>query len=296
MTGRPPVPVVTVNFNAGDALLACARSVLASSAPVELVVVDNGSTDGSLPRLREAWGSDPRLRVLEAGRNLGFARATNRGLAETGGEYALLLNPDCTIGPDTVERMREVMDAHPGAGLAGCLVRNPDGTEQAGCRRRIPTPGLAFGRAFGLSSLTGADRDFVLAGTPLPPGPADVEAISGAFMFVRRSALAAVGPLDEGYFLHCEDLDWCLRFRRAGHRVLFVPGVAVVHEKGRSSRDRPVRVLWHMHRGMVRFYRKFFRTAYPAPVMWAVFAGIGVRFAALAVRAALSRAAGPRGA
>jgi GT2 family glycosyltransferase len=70
-------------------------------------------------------------------------------------------------------------------------------------------------------------------------------------MFVRREALEKVGPLDEGYFLHCEDLDWCERFRRAGFEVLFVPDVTVVHDKGTSSRGRPVRVLWHMHRGMV---------------------------------------------
>jgi hypothetical protein len=109
-----------------------------------------------------------------------------------------------------------------------------------------------------------------------------VEAISGAFMMVRRDALARVGPLDEGYFLHCEDLDWCMRFRRSGRRVLFVPGATAVHHKGTSSRGRPVRVLWHMHRGMVRFYRKFFRREYPGPFMWLVVAGVAVRFSALA--------------
>ena len=293
MSESTPVPVVTVNFNAGDALLACARSVLASTAPVLLVVVDNHSTDASLAELRKAFGTDPRLRVLEMPANLGFARANNRGLATVSGEHVLFLNPDCVIEPETIARMQAVMDRYPEAGMAGCVVRNPDGTEQAGGRRRIPTPGRAFGRAFGMGRLAGEGRDFVLAGTPLPAAPADVEAISGAFMFVRRTALTAVGPLDEGYFLHCEDLDWCVRFRQAGWRILFVPDVSIVHDKGRSSRDRPVRVLWHMHRGMVRFYRKFFRDAYPAPLMWLVFAGIALRFGALATRALLRRALSP---
>jgi hypothetical protein len=112
-----------------------------------------------------------------------------------------------------------------------------------------------------------------------------VEAILGAFMFVRLEALEEVGLLDEGYFLHCEDLDWCERFRRAGFDVLFVPEVTVVHDKGASSRGRPVRVLWHMHRGMVRYFRKFFRDQYPRPLLWLVVAGVWLRFAVLAAAA-----------
>jgi GT2 family glycosyltransferase len=291
--------VITVSFNAGGHLVAGARAVLASSAPVELLVVDNASTDGGLDTLRTAVGSDPRVRVLENQANVGFATANNQGLAAALGEWLLFLNPDCVIQPDTIERMRSVLEARPDAGMAGCLLLNPDGTEQAGCRRETPTPGKAFVRAFGLAALarrlgvTGVGvRDFVRQGDPLPSHPVEVDAISGAFMFVRREALSKVGPLDAGYFLHCEDLDWCLRFRQAGYRVLFVPDVAVVHDKGASSRARPVRVLWHMHRGMVRFYRKFFRDEYPRPFFWLVLAGVWLRFAALATAALLKRGVG----
>jgi GT2 family glycosyltransferase len=283
--------VVTVNFNAGPLLTACARAVLSSSAPVEHIVVDNASTDGSLALLRAAFPAEPRLTVLEAGANLGFARATNRGVAPSRGDLVLLLNPDCLLEQDTIERMRAVMDAHPEAGMAGCLILNPDGTEQAGCRRAVPTPWRSLVRTLGLSRLAGrrVGGDFVLAGQPLPPGPTAVDAISGAFMLVRRAALERVGALDEGYFLHCEDLDWCMRFREAGYTVLFVPGVTVTHHKGHSSRDRPVRVQWHMHRGMIRFYGKFFRRRYPLPMMWLVYAGVWLRFGAAALRALASR-------
>jgi len=285
--------VVTVNFNAGDLLLASARAVLASTAPVELIVVDNASRDGSIARLREALGSDGRLRVVENAANLGFARANNLAVAQAGGDLLLFLNPDCLVAPDTIARMREALLAHPEADMAGCLLLNPDGSEQAGCRRAVPTPWRALVRAFGLARLFPYHRrlfdDFVLTREPLPPGPAPVEAISGAFMLVRRRAVEEIGPLDEAYFLHCEDLDWCMRFRAHGRQILFVPGVSVVHHKGACSRDRPVRVLWHMHRGMVRFYRKFFRHQYPAPLMWMVVAGVWVRFAALAARAAVRR-------
>ena len=288
--------VLTVNFNAGGHLVAGARAVLASTAPVELLVVDNGSTDGSVDALRKATGDDPRVRILENGANLGFARANNRGLGEARGEWLLFLNPDCAIRPDTIARVRDALEERPRAGMAGCLVLNPDGTEQAGCRREAPTPGKALVRALGLGPLArrlgfekAGARDFVRRGDPLPPHPVAVDAISGAFMLVRREALEAVGPLDEGYFLHCEDLDWCERFRRAGHEVLFVPGVAVVHDKGTSSRGRPVRVLWHMHRGMVRYYRKFLRDRYPWPLLWLVVAGVWLRFATLAAVAVARR-------
>ena len=295
--------VITVNFDAGGLLVAAARSVLASTVPVELLVADNGSTDGSLDGLRAAVGSDPRVRILESGANVGFARANNRALAEARGEWLLFLNPDCVIRPDTIARMQEALGQHPDAGLAGCLILNPDGTEQAGCRRETPTPGKAFVRAFGLGRLFrrlglagSAPRDFVRTGDPLPPQPVEVDAISGAFMFARREALEKVGPLDEGYFLHCEDLDWCERFRRGGWKVLFVPDTTVVHDKGASSRGRPVRVLWHLHRGMVRYYRKFFRDEYPWPLFWLVLGAVWLRFGLLAgavvVRRGLGRVLG----
>lgn len=287
------VSVVTVNFNAGDLLITSARAALASTGPVELIVVDNGSTDGSVATLRAAV-SDPRLTVIEAGDNLGFARATNTGVRVARGDLLLILNPDCIIAPDTVARMRAVMDAHPDAGMAGCLIRNPDGTEQAGSRRAVPTPWRSLVRTLGLARLFPHHRrlfdDFVLAGQPLPAEPVAMEAISGAFMLVRRSALGEVGLLDEGYFLHCEDLDWCMRFRGAGHPILFVPDVEVVHHKGHCSRDRPIRVLWHMHRGMTRFYGKFFLHQYPRPLMWVVFAGVWMRFAGMAARAIVAGA------
>jgi GT2 family glycosyltransferase len=296
--GSQLTSAITVSFNSGPALDACVESVLGSTVPVEMFVVDNGSDDRSLEAVRTRQASSgSRLRIIENGRNLGFSRANNRALAQASGDCLLFLNPDCIVQPDTIESMRRVMNEHAEAGMAGCLILNPDGTEQPGCRRESPTPGKALVRAFRLGAwlrwLGVADhraRDFVRSGDPLPAVPTEVDAISGAFMFVRRSALERVGPLDEGYFLHCEDLDWCERFRRAGYKVLFVPHVTITHAKGGSSGGRPVRVLWHMHRGMIRFYRKFFLHAYPRPLMWLVVCAVWLRFAGLAALA-LARSA-----
>lgn len=258
---------------------------MGSTLPVEVIVSDNGSCDDSIKMLKETVDT-PRLRILENRANLGFSRANNIAIEHATGNYLLFLNPDCVIRPDTLERMREVMEETPSAGMSGCMIRNIDGSEQAGCRRNVPTPWRTMVRVFRLSRIFSNHprfRSFVLVGQPLPGKPVEMEAISGAFMFVRRSAMERVGLLDEKYFLHCEDLDWCMRFRQAGYAILFVPDVEITHVKGGSSCKRPIFVEWHKHRGMVRFYRKFFRHQYPSVLMVAVFAMIWTRFTAKAI-------------
>lgn len=281
-----PVSVIIVNYNSGDALADCVRSVLLSSVPVEILISDNGSCDNSLWLVREdICFNDSNIHIIENRENLGFAKANNIVLPRVQGDYFLFLNPDCIIEPDTLKGMISAMEQHPEAGLAGCLICNPDGTEQAGCRRYVPTPWRSFVRTFNLSRVFKSHprfRSFLMTGQPLPDAPCPVEAISGAFMFVRRRALEQTGPLDDKYFMHCEDLDWCMRFRQAGWKVLFVPDVTVVHLKGVCSRAEPIAVEWHKHRGMIRFYNKFFRQHYPGVLMWLVVMAVWMRFAAKA--------------
>jgi len=289
---RSLVSVIIVNFNGGELLSLCVQSVLSSSIPLEVFISDNGSTDGSVARLRYRLGADTRLSVIENHRNLGFSRANNLAAKLACGEYILYLNPDCILKGDTLPRMLAAMAAYPEAGMAGPLIRNPDGTEQAGCRRAVPTPWRTLVRVLNLNRLFPDHprfRTFLLNKDPMLVEPVYIEAISGAFMFVRRQALKQVGPLDEGYFLHCDDLDWCMRFRQTGWKILFVPEVEVVHYQGECSKGRPIRILWYKHRGMVRFYRKFFRHQYPLPLMMLVVAAVWLRFSVLAVLELLRR-------
>jgi GT2 family glycosyltransferase len=280
------VSAVIVNYNAGSLLLESVRALLEHNSDAEAIVIDNGSVDDSLERMRRALGCHPRLTIVKNGANLGFARAANIGLARARGEFLLLLNPDCLVLPRTVATMIEVLRACPKIGMAGCLIRNPDGTEQAGCRRSVPTPWRALVRTLHLGRLFPNHpwfSGFELIRQPLPATPVFLEAISGAFMLVRRQALMEVGYLDEKYFLHCEDLDWCMRFRQAGWKILFVPGVEVVHYQGTCSQRTPLFVLWHKHKGMIRFYRKFFQHQYPWWLMFLVMAGVWTRFTLLAI-------------
>ncbi len=291
-----PISVVIVNHNAGALLGDCVQAVERAGV-AEVIVVDNASTDGSLELLRR--GAPPATRTLiETGRNAGFAAACNLGVRAAHQPFLLFLNPDGIPAPGALARLLQVLAQHPRAGMVGGLLLNPDGTEQRGGRRAIPTPGRAFLRAFRLGRLTRRGSTlsgFDLHGTPLPSGPAPVEAISGALMLVRREAMTAVGPWDEGYFLHCEDLDWCLRFREKGWDILFVPDAPVVHHQGTCSRARPVFVEWHKHRGMLRFYRKFFRHRYPGPLMGLVAAGVWLRFGMVAAAHAARRVLPTRG-
>lgn len=286
------LPIIIVNFNGGPLLHETVRSALASSVPVELLISDNGSTDGSLNVIYQSFSKDPRVQIISNGSNLGFSRANNIALKQAKGRYALLLNPDCIIQPNTLSKMIGIMDANPDVGMAGCLIRNPDGSEQAGCRRAVPTPWRTFVRVLHLNKFFpnhARFRTFLLHRESLPIEPEPVEAISGAFMLVRREAMDQVGLLDENYFMHCEDIDWCMRFRQADWKILFVPNVEVLHYKGACSKGRPIRVLYHMHRGMIRFYRKFFSKQYPLPLMAVVAGTVWARFALLTAKELVRR-------
>ena len=267
------IATIIVNFNAGDLLGRCVSAALSCPRVMSIIISDNGSNDDSL----NSMDSDPRLQILGNGENLGFAAANNRALELLDADYILFLNPDAKVDNCVLVTMIEFMNEHSDVGMCGPLILNEDGTEQRGCRRDEPTPLSA------LKTLIGKrEKGINKVGTTLPSHPIEVDAISGAFMFVRREALDDVGPMDEGYFLHCEDLDWCKRFRDKGWKVMFLPDVTVTHFKGGSSRGRPVRVEWHKHKGMARYYRKFYRDQYPRPLMWLVYTAIWGRFLLLA--------------
>ena len=276
------ISTIIVNYNAGEFLRSCVDSLLNCPLETEVIVVDNASTDHSL----DALAGLPNVQIIKNATNVGFATACNVGIRVASAPFLLFLNPDCSFKPDTLIRLLEAMRFDERVGMGGGLLVNPDGTEQAGGRRAIPTPWRSFVRAFGLARF--ADRwprlffDFHLHKQPLPNHNIEVEAISGACMMVRREAIQDVGEWDERYFLHCEDLDWCMRFRQKGWKILFVPSARVTHALGVSSRSRPIFVEWHKHKGMIRFYRKFFRRQYPGVLMGLVALGVWLRFGLVA--------------
>jgi GT2 family glycosyltransferase len=267
--------VVIVNFNAGTFLKDAVESVMRSPAVARVYVIDNRSTDKSLELLAQVH--DNRLVTIRNASNLGFAAACNIGLARAAAESVLLLNPDCRVADGAIECLIAALQSKDRVGMVGPLLLNPDGSEQAVGRRKFPTPSVVFAQIFG-SSLP-----------PLPREPVEVDAISGACMMVRRAAAAAIGPMDEAYFLHVEDLDWCMRFCQRGWAILFVPEAKVTHQKGVSSRKRTLAVEYYKHRGIVLFYQKFMSDTYSRLQMVLIVIGVWSRFAGVAMWRLLSR-------
>jgi N-acetylglucosaminyl-diphospho-decaprenol L-rhamnosyltransferase len=246
---RARVSVVVVTYNALPWIERC----LASVAGQELIVVDNGSRDGTVALVRERF---PQAIVIEQ-ENRGLAAGWNAGLAAASGDYHFLLNADAWVVSDGLERLVEVMERRPRAGIVGPLVRSPDGSLQRSVRGfpslwRLATEYLLLRKLAPRSRLLNA----FYAGDFGYDREREAEFLMGAALLVRPQAAAEVGPLDESFFLFSEEVDWCYRFRLAGWAVVFTPAAEVVHVGGAAHAGRFFReqVIGHLrflgkHRG-----------------------------------------------
>lgn len=248
----------------------------------EAFVVDNASNDGSAEMVSARF---PWVRLIRSPTNGGFASGNNLAIPMALGRYILLLNPDTQLQPGTLYRMVEYMDAHPEAAIAGPKLVRADGSIHLACRRSFPTLEVAFYRMVGLSRLFPRSRRFGRYNlTYLDPDvPTEVDSVTGAFMMVRREAIQQVGLLDERFFMYGEDLDWALRMKQRGWKVLYNPAVTVYHHHGTANRPRSATTVYHFYRSMLLFYFKHDAPKHPFLVNWLVAAGIyGYLLAALA--------------
>lgn len=268
--------VVIVSWNTRALILACLDALGAAVGPLraETIVVDNNSTDGTPGAIRAAH---PDVRLIEPGRNRGFAAGNNAGLAAARGDFLCLLNPDTLPAPGSLAALVTFLREHPLIGAAGPRLLNPDGGEQA---VGFAFPTLAqifldffpFGGRFAASRLNGRypdaprDRPFPI-GFPL-----------GACIVARRAAADATGPLDEGFFMYSEEVDWCRRMTDAGWPIWCVPTATVVHLGGQSTGQASARMFVELQRSRARYYRLHHRPGF-------------VRAARLLTRAAMLREA-----
>jgi len=236
----------------------CVRSLMAAGGkPMpEIVVVDNGSSDGSVAQLTAEL---PQVTVVSAGRNLGYAGAANLGIAATAAQFVGVCNPDLRVMPGTPEAMLRRLDAEPDLGAVGPAVRDPDGARYPSARR-VPSVTDAVGH--GVLGLVDPDNRFSRRYRELdadPTRPRDVDWVSGAAIWLRRAALDDVGGWDDGYFMYVEDVDLCWRLRSAGWRVAYEPSGEVVHVQGASTARHPYRMIAAHHRSLLRFAAKRWR-------------------------------------
>ena len=252
------VAIIIVSYNTREHLENCVHSLHDPAPEVghEIIVVDNASTDGSADAVRRQW---PEVRVMDLGRNAGYAAANNLGIRKTQGELLLLLNSDTVVPAGVVDalvnRLRDLPDA---AAIGPRLV---DGEGR---------PELSFGRMIGpLNELVQKCKGVALSrGTPvLAPGvraslcrPDYHDWVSGACLLVRRPDAERVGLLDERFFLYGEDVDFCAALRANGRRVFFAPEIQVVHHRGQSGVTAPQQSRAAYRRSHVAFYEKHYPT------------------------------------
>ncbi|MBP3789292.1 MAG: glycosyltransferase family 2 protein [Prevotella sp.] len=242
--------VIIVNYNVRYYIEQCINSVERATKDIEteIFVVDNHSTDGSVPYLRRRFGK--RIELIESNHNLGFARANNKAIRESTGEYVLLLNPDTFVGEDAIRQVVDFLDAHPKAGGIGVKMHNADGTLARESRRGIPTPFVSMLKMFGFSK-----RYYMSYLSWDEPGR--IEVISGAFCMVRRKVLDEVGLLDKDFFMYGEDIDLSYRILKGGYENWFVPA-NILHYKGESTQKSSFRYVHVFYQAMIIFFRKHY--------------------------------------
>jgi hypothetical protein len=249
------ISAIIVNWNTKDLLLESVRTAIETTVRhrLEIVVIDNGSTDGSLEAIR----AQNNIRLISNNVNLGFAAANNLGIRAATGKYICLINSDVEVLDGCLDRMCDYMDEHPEIGLLGPRVLNKDLTLQRSCTE-LPSVRNTFTQAFMLDKilprLKWARSRFMVDFDHATI--CDVEVMSGCCLFVRRSALTMVGELDQRFFIYKEDVDLCKRFADAGWKVRFYPTARIIHYGGASSSATPARFLIEMEKANREYWRK----------------------------------------
>ncbi len=263
------ISVIIVSWNAQDYLMQCLASLFTNGChhPMEVIVVDNASSDGSPELVARNY---PQVRLLRNAANLGFARANNIGISAATGKYVCLINSDVKVLPQCLNRLVGYAEEHPDVGMAGPRVMGGDGKLQRSCRG-FPTVWNMFCRALALDSFFPGARLFT--GYSLRYWPQDtcraVDILSGCFWLARREAIQDVGVLDELFFMYGEDMDWCKRFWKHGWKLAFVPSAEAIHYGGASSASAPVRFYIERHRADLQYWQK--HHSRPAVVCYFIF-------------------------
>jgi GT2 family glycosyltransferase len=251
----PDVCIIIVSWNAQHHLVNCLNSLQRLKGYTqEIIVVDNGSTDGSCEAVEKEF---PQVKLIRNHENLGFARANNIGIKAGSGKHVALVNSDIVVLGDCIKKMIEFMDRNPSVGMAGPRVLNADRTLQVSCRH-FPSVWNNLCQTIGLNKVF---PKTVFFSEPLMKYWAHdqerkVDVLSGCFWMTRSAALDEVGLLDEDFFFYGEDIDWCRRFHEAKWEVVFYPEAEAIHFGGASSSNAPIRFNLEMQKADLQYWRK----------------------------------------
>ncbi len=257
------------------------------SKPISVHVVDNASGDGTADMVAAEFAD---VKLTRATGNLGFAAATNLAIRAGRAPFVLALNPDTRVTAGALDTLLALMEREPGVGICGPRLELPDGSFDHAARRGFPTPVSALAHFTGVGRRRERGPLAAYRAPEVHSGP--VDAVNGACMLLRRSALAEAGLFDEGFWMYMEDLDLCYRFREAGWTTWYEPAARVIHVKaGTSGPIRSPKLNYAFHYGMYRFYRRHYAGDRNPLVNAAVYAGIALKLGASLARAPFTRLA-----
>ncbi|HKW59163.1 MAG TPA: glycosyltransferase family 2 protein [Candidatus Dormibacteraeota bacterium] len=254
--GKPLVSALIVSRNSKDELLRCLKALFASAdVPVEAVIVDNDSSDGSAAAVTDDF---PQATVLVESKNRGYGRAANIGLERCQGRFVLLVSPDVTLDPQCVGRLADLLLTRPDAGAVGPRLLLPGGRLDPDARRAFPVPSTLFYQTVGLSRLFPKSPRFGRHNMGHVPETDvhEMDAGTGACLMLRRSALDRVGFFDPRYFMFGEDLDLCYRLKLGGWKIFYLPSATATHNVRPLSADRERQVAYERHRAMWTYHFK----------------------------------------
>ncbi len=267
-SGASLTSVILVSYFTGPVLDRAIEAVLLAESPVELVLVNNGNPPEVEEKLAALAAKDTRVQLITGHGNVGFGTACNKGARAAKGAYLLLLNPDCLLPTDALPKLLNYAADLKRPFMIGARLRDEDGRDQRGCRRALLTPKTALIEALHLYHWFPHIR-LNYHNEPIPEAITPIPAISGAFMFLPRGDFVLIKGFDERYFLHVEDLDLCLRFRRGGGQIYFAPDISVTHV-GHTSETTSAFLEKQKAKGFVHYFHENFASEYPQPLLWAL--------------------------
>lgn len=277
MADRGTLSIIIVSFNAEKLLKECLESLYQETQETsfDVWVVDNNSRDESVRMIRENF---PEVNLIENEDNVGFSKANNQAVVRSTSDYVLLLNPDTVVRDRAIDKMVAFIDTHPDVGISGCRVLNEDGSLQPACRRSVPTPKVAFYHLSGLSRLFPNNRTVAKYNLTYldPDQPHEVDAVSGAFLLIRKAVVDQIGVLDEDFFIYGEDVDWCIRAKNAGWKLMYYPDAEILHYQGGCSANSR-KTSYEFYRAMVLFHRKHFAKNHSPLTNLLIYIGIVLR-------------------
>jgi len=257
------VSIIILSWNTKELLKRCLRSIYSGYTidthryKVEIIVVDNGSTDGSVEMVKKVI-SDQRsvvsgkvtFRLIENQRNLGFGAGNNQGMKMAKGEYILLLNSDTVVKDEAPLKMAEFLAKNPKAGAVGCKLLNPDGSPQpsAGPFPNLWVSAIMLFAEHWLGDLVRASFNQTK----------EVDWVMGAALMARREVIKKAGLMDEGIFMYMDEVEWCYRIKKSGYKVMFYPGAEITHLGGGSSKTGRKDPILNIYRGLLYFYQKHY--------------------------------------